>query len=70
MTNEKAIEMIGEYLLEPNNINKEWVEVLEMCKQALAENNRQKAEIERLQKENESIRYCYEQAKSYNDILA
>ena len=30
----------------------------------------QKAEIERLQKENKSIRYCYEQAKQYNDTLA
>lgn len=35
MTIEKAIEMIEEYLLEPNNIDKSWVEVLEMCKQAL-----------------------------------
>ena len=32
--------------------------------------NRQKAEIERLKAENKSIRYCYEQAKSYNDTLA
>lgn len=30
----------------------------------------QKAEIERLKEENKSIRYCYEQAKSYNDTLA
>ena len=35
MTTEKAIKMIDEYLVEPNNINKEWVEVLEMCKEAL-----------------------------------
>lgn len=35
MTSEKAIKMIDEYLVEPNNINKEWVEVLEMCKEAL-----------------------------------
>ncbi len=32
--------------------------------------NHQKAEIERLKAENKSIRYCYEQAKSYNDTLA
>lgn len=32
--------------------------------------SRQKAENERLKAENKSIRYCYEQAKSYNDILA
>ena len=32
--------------------------------------NRQQAEIERLEKENQSIKYCYQQAKSYNDTLA
>ena len=32
--------------------------------------NRQAAENERLKAENKSIRYCYEQAKSYNDTLA
>ncbi len=32
--------------------------------------NRQKAEIERLKAEKQSIKYCYEQAKSYNDTLA
>lgn len=32
--------------------------------------NRQKTEIEKLKAENKSIRYCYEQAKSYNDTLA
>ena len=31
---------------------------------------KQKAEIERLREENKSIRYCYEQAKSYNNTLA
>lgn len=29
-----------------------------------------KTEIERLKAENKSIRYCYEQEKSYNDTLA
>ena len=32
--------------------------------------NRQQAEIERLKAENQSIKYCYERAKSYNDTLA
>lgn len=46
-----------------------------MCVKNLIRNaldliNRQKAEIERLKAENKSIRYCYEQAKSYNDTLA
>ncbi len=53
MDKEKAIEKIDEYLLEPNNINKEWVECLQMCKQALLENVSQKAEIERLEFSNE-----------------
>lgn len=44
MTIDKAIEMIDEYLLEPNSINREWVECLRMCKSALLENGRQKAE--------------------------
>ena len=35
MTIEKAIEMITEYISEPNNINKEWVECLILCKKAL-----------------------------------
>lgn len=38
--------MIDEYLLEPNNINKEWVECLQMCKQALAENEQSKKSLE------------------------
>ena len=42
-----------------------------MCaKNALDLINRQKTENERLKAENKSIRYCYEQAKSYNDTLA
>lgn len=48
MTKEKAIEMINEYLLEPNSIDKNWVEVLKMCKNALVENDKLKAEIEDL----------------------
>lgn len=35
MTTEKAIEMIDEYLLEPNSIAKDWIECLRLCKQAL-----------------------------------
>ena len=34
----KAIEMIDEYLLEPNNIQKDWVEVLKICRCLLVEN--------------------------------
>jgi hypothetical protein len=48
MTTKKAIEMIDEYLLEPNNIDKMWVEVLELCKEALMKVNSQQTEIERL----------------------
>lgn len=35
MNIEKAIEMIDDYLLEPNSISAEWVEVLKMCRNAL-----------------------------------
>lgn len=45
MTTKKAIRMIDEYLAEPNSIHKDWIEVLILCRQALVENDRQKAEI-------------------------
>lgn len=35
MVIEKAIEMIDDYLLEPNSISPDWVEVLKMCRKAL-----------------------------------
>lgn len=37
MTKERAIAMIDEYLLEPNSIDAEWVEILRMSKEALRE---------------------------------
>ena len=36
----------------------------------ILENHSQKEEIKSLREYNKSIRYCYEQAKSYNDKLA
>ena len=50
MTKEKAIEMIDEYLSEPNNIRPEWIECLLFCRQALLENERLK-KIENIVKE-------------------
>lgn len=44
--------------------------VTELSQNALDLINRQQAEIERLREENKSIRYCYEQAKQYNNRLA
>ena len=35
MTKERAIEMIDEYLLEPEYIHEEWIEVLLLCRQLL-----------------------------------
>jgi hypothetical protein len=55
MTTEKAIEMIDEYLLEPNDIDKAWVEVLEMCKKALLDSDHLKEEIERLNIRNKAL---------------
>ena len=40
VTSEKAIEMINEYIAEPNSINKDWVEALSLCKTALSERER------------------------------
>lgn len=39
MTTEKAIKMIDEYLLEPNNIDKDWIEVLNLCRSAISLEN-------------------------------
>lgn len=50
MNTEKALDMIDEYLLEPNNINKEWVEVLTMFKKVFVENAQLKKEIEKFEK--------------------
>lgn len=35
MTVNKAIEMIDEYLTEPHSVNREWVECLTLCKDAV-----------------------------------
>ena len=48
MTDNKIIELIDDYLTEPHNISKEWVEALVVCRQALIDREKQKAEIERL----------------------
>ena len=66
MTNEKVIEMIDEYLSEPNSIHRDWIQALIICKQALVENERQKAEIERLNKEVERLK---EFEYMYNSLL-
>lgn len=60
MTTEKAIRMIDEYLTEPHSINKKWVECLMLCREALVDSDRQKAEIERLQAMVEREREKYE----------
>ena len=46
------------------------LDAAEACNEAAVLIDRQKAENERLKAENKSIRYCYEQIKSYNDTLA
>ena len=56
MTTEKAIAMIDEYIQEPNNISKEWVAVLELCKEALLERERQKIEIDILIRKKETLK--------------
>lgn len=44
MTNKQVINMIDDYLSDSKNINAEWVEALLICKQALLEKGKQKAE--------------------------
>lgn len=51
MNTEKAIKMIDEYLLEPNSIHPEWVKCLQLCKQALVENEKLKAERDAMHKD-------------------
>ena len=55
MTYNRIIEMINEYLEEPHSIDKEWVEALQICRQAIIDNEKQQAEVERLQEENKRI---------------
>ena len=38
----EALKLIDEYLLDRNNISKEWIECLEICKRAILENDRLK----------------------------
>lgn len=42
MTANKAIEMIDEYLLEPNCIHKDWVECLRLCRKVLEKQMKKK----------------------------
>ena len=72
MSNEKIIQMIDEYLEEPHSINKDWVEALQTCRQALLDNERLKAGIERKTTEcerleiymNELVKHKLNQEKS------
>lgn len=67
MTVKKAIQMIDEYLLEPNSIHKEWVEILLMCRKALADADFKEAEINELWAENDILRA--ERKTVYNGIV-
>ena len=42
MDKERAIAMIDEYLLEPNSIDAEWVEILRMSREALKKLSKQR----------------------------
>ena len=64
MTKEKAIEMINEYLLEPNSIDKNWVEALKMCRQALKENENLNVELVGMRGACESYKMHYDNAQA------
>ena len=63
LTTGKAVSMIDEYLEEPNSINKEWVECMRLCKQALLENVNLKADKEALINGQESLMKHLERKK-------
>lgn len=63
LTTGKAVSMIDEYLEEPNSINKEWVECMRLCKQALLENVNLKADKEALIAGQESLMKCIAKKK-------
>ena len=56
MKNERIIEMIDEYLTEPHSINREWVEALTICRQALKDAEKQNTEIDILIRKNETLK--------------
>lgn len=70
MTTEKVIQMIDEYLLEPNSIHKDWVEALQMCKKALVECEGLRAEIERYLHSIKLLERDVQTAKTENERLA
>ena len=39
MRKDEALRLIDEYLLDRNNISKEWIECLEICKRSILEND-------------------------------
>ena len=51
MTTEGIIEKIDNYLEEPHSLSASWVEALQICRQALIENKKQKAELEKKEAE-------------------
>lgn len=57
MDYKKYIQMIDEYLQEPNNINREWVECLKVCRSGL-ERMRPKKPIHN-EKDNIRFSLCY-----------
>ena len=42
MRKDEVLRLIDEYLLDRNNISKEWIECLEICKRTILENDRLK----------------------------
>lgn len=67
---EKDFDILNE-LIDDYNHQKAEIEKLEKIEHYADKTiEKQSAEIERLEEEIKSVRYCYEQAKSYNDTLA
>lgn len=72
VTTEKAIRMIDEYLTEPHSVNREWVECLRLCRQALERQTPKKPDTKTTNNrmtDNEIIK-ALECCLSSNDLIA
>lgn len=69
MNNEKIIQTIDEYLEEPHSIHPDWVEALQICRQALIDNETLKAEIKIMLRKKETLRDEISELQADNEKL-
>lgn len=73
MNTNKAVEMIDEYLLEPNSIAKDWIECLRLCRQALLDKealiNGQESLMKCISKKKETIAELEAEVERWKNAL-